>query len=102
MTDAEFEAYVDEGFKAPSKGKKDRKPHAGVWVPTDSLIRQLEKEGHQEGMSKGAARMNAVFQRIFKTTGQKTSPEAVKFLNDFDAAARKYAKANGIELRDDD
>lgn len=100
MTDVEFNALVDEGFK-PVRKKKRTPDSYGAWVPPESLLRELEREGQQDGLTGSAARFSGALKRIFGTTGKPISPAAVETTKAFDARCREFAKANGIELRDD-
>jgi hypothetical protein len=103
LTDKEFNALVDNEFKKPTKRKKRTAESYGAWVPPDSLVKQLEKEGASEGLSPSAARFNGVMGRIFGGGQQRQlSPESTAFIQEFDAKARAFAKAHGIELRDDE
>lgn len=102
LTDKEFNALVDNEFKKPTKRKKRTAESYGAWVPPDSLVKQLAKEGASEGLSPSEARFNGAMGRIFGTASRQLSPESTAFIKDFDAKARAFAKAHGIELRDDE
>lgn len=104
LTDAEFAALVDRGFEPPQTAKTPkRKGGMQPWIPPDSVMREVERDGATEGLTKGAARMNGLLQRCFGVKGARPlKPDTVEFLNKFDEAMREVAHANGIELREDD
>lgn len=99
LTDRQFNALVDEGFK-PSTRRVNR-GGAKAWVPPAEVIKKLEEEGAAEGLSKSAARFNALCARMLGVK-PNTTPEMVAKLTEFDANMRAIAHANGIELRDED
>lgn len=79
-----------------------KRQRQGLWLPPKSLLRELEEEGKVEGLSKSAARFNGVLMRCLGVKPSPASPKWVEQLNDFDSKMRAAAKAEGLELHDDD
>jgi hypothetical protein len=100
LSDQEFNALVDGGFDDGKPARKRQDFTERIWKPTDDQVYELERDGADPRISKGAARMNALLCRCLGVPVAPLSEDAVKFLNDFDSTMRDIAHLHGIELRD--
>lgn len=104
MTDDEFYQFAQGGFREPPRVARHRIRKGGRHPDPlpESVLRQLEQEGHVEGFSKSEARFHGALGRIFGSKpGQPTSPETIAFVKSIDSAGRALAKFNGIDLIED-